>query len=358
MYNAHSVSARALVLLSSLAFLVLDVNSTDLSTRIDFDGDGKTDISVYRPGEVSPGILGKSYFYYRSSLTGEYHVFQWGLGLDIPAPADYDGDLLTDFGVFRWWQEEYPYNVSDHWIAGSQGDTMIVHYPAYGLLQNANYAGGLGAELAAWRAVDVDPEPYPNDCWIPGFFVYTGYQSIRKNVIDQCLDGTITIYPAVGDYNGDGRSELAAFFRHEGDFTAYFRVWNSLTPLYSWPDKIQYLDVDIPIPGDYDGDGKTNFAGAKIDAGSLLWRYWDSSSEAVREVKWGFIDDVPVPGDYDGDGKTDIAVFRPSNSVWYIRNSLDNSVSYYLYGLPSDMPLTRPSSFYQRPAGVPTLGQR
>ena len=29
--------------------------------------------------------------------------------------------------------------------------------------------------------------------------------------------------------------------------------------------------------------------------------------------------DLPVPGDYDGDGKTDLAVWRPTSGAWYIR---------------------------------------
>jgi hypothetical protein len=58
----------------------------------DYDGDGKTDVAIWRPS------------------TGEWHRIQsstgvdamtWGIAGDIPIPADYDGDGKSDAAVFR-----------------------------------------------------------------------------------------------------------------------------------------------------------------------------------------------------------------------------------------------------------------
>ena len=56
---------------------------------------------------------------------------------------------------------------------------------------------------------------------------------------------------------------------------------------------------------------------------------------------WGLVGDVPVLGDYDGDGKTDVVVYRPANGTWWILLSSTGFTSYnaYQWGQPGDVPV-------------------
>jgi hypothetical protein len=52
---------------------------------------------------------------------------------------------------------------------------------------------------------------------------------------------------------------------------------------------------------------------------------------------------VPVPGDYDGDRRTDLAVWRASTGTWYLLRSSSELTEFdqVQWGLPGDVPILK-----------------
>jgi hypothetical protein len=248
--------------------------------RADFNGNGTSDISVFRP---STGA-----WFARNQPT----VFL-GAGGDVPVPCDYNGDGSTDEAVFRpsvggWYVEG-----QNPVFFGLSGDIPVP----------GDYNGDGQCDRAVFR---------PS---VGGWYIH------GQNTAFFGLDGDI---PVPGDYNGDGRTDVSIFRPSVG---GWYRAGVTTT--------FMGLNGDVPVPGDYDGDETTDIAIYRPAVGA-----WYVNGQNGRSPQFlGLSGDIPQPGDYDGNGTADLAVYRPSSGAWYV-----GSQAAVFHGTTGDLPLPLPSA--------------
>jgi CubicO group peptidase (beta-lactamase class C family) len=252
--------------------------TTSQTTRFDFDGDGKADISVFSNGN----------WYIQGSRSG-FSGRNWGFATDILAPADFDGDGRTDIAVFRdgnW----YSINSSDEAMKstqfGSPGDLPVP----------SDYTGDGKADIAVFRP--------SNGTWY--------WLDSATNQFNGVQFGATGDKPIIGDFDGDGKADLAVTRSTNGTLAWYWM--ESSTNQFR---AVQWgFATDIATPADYDGDGKTDVSVFRPSNGT--W-YLLRTRDGFTGIQFGLGTDKPVPADYDGDSKADIAVFR--DGTWYIQRS-------------------------------------
>src|SRR5690606_11887801 len=127
--------------------------------------------------------------------------------------------------------------------------------------------------------------------------------------------------PVAADYDGDGIIDAAVWNAESRKWTvSSSRSGEMLTHDLS---KIAgRIDSQlVPVPADYDGDGKADIAVWHPASGEWIALMSGTGHTPVTASRLGGHGDVPVQADYDGDGKADFAVFRKAENAWLIRES-------------------------------------
>ncbi|MDQ3321376.1 MAG: S8 family serine peptidase [Acidobacteriota bacterium] len=123
--------------------------------------------------------------------------------------------------------------------------------------------------------------------------------------------------PIPGHYDADLKSDIAVWRNSNGTFYVLRSQDNTF-------QAAQFGTAgDNPVvTQDFDADGKADFAVTRKENGKLVW-YILGTTNGFRAVQFGNQSDRPLRGDFDGDGKADLAVYRPETGVWYVQKSRD-----------------------------------
>lgn len=273
----------------SITSIIVDPGAN--ANALDFDGDGKSDMTVVR---VSGGSA--TWYADRSSLG--FLAQGWGASGDTYVPQDYDGDGKCDFAVYR----------SGTWyvLKSSIGTLNVINFGAPG--DDPTVVDDYDGDGKA------DPAVVRNNGGLKIWYILGSTAGFSFKQWGLATDTSIP-----GDFDGDGKADVAV---KRGDQPspglATFYIDGSISGFqsFAWGN-----NADIVAPGDYDGDFKTDIGVAHESGGNLFWYVRLSSGGIIENVQWGVNTDFITQGDYDGDGKTDIAVWRPINGVFYIRGT-------------------------------------
>ena len=267
--------------------------------RFDFDGDRKTDTSIFRPTGGEWWLL--------DSRDGQNRAFQFGDTNDIPASADFTGDGKTDIALFR--------QATGEWYVLRSEDSAFYSFP-FGTGNDIPAPGDFDGDGVADAAV---------------FRPASGTWFILKSTggVDIVPFGVQGDMPVVEDYDNDGKDDVAIY-----------RPTNSQWWINRSSEGLLVAQFgstgDKTVPADYTGDGRADIAIYRPSTGS--WFVLQSEDFGFYAFPFGAASDLPAPGDFDGDGIADPAVFRPETGNWFVLGST-SGVSISRFGQNGDRPL-------------------
>ncbi|MGI5499271.1 FG-GAP repeat domain-containing protein [Lentzea sp. CA-135723] len=221
----------------------------------DFNGDGRDDVVTFTRGDRGDVYVALSNGNGFAGTSVKWHD-NFGFGTETPLVGDFNGDGKDDIATFT---------------QGNTGDVFVA----------LSTGSGFSGTSVKWHD------------WF----------SIGNEV------------PLAGDFNGDGKDDIATFTRGAtGDVYVALSTGSGFSGTsQKWHERFG-INGEIVDSGDFDGDGKDDIVTfTRGDAADVYVSFSDGTKFVQDSWKWhdsfAFGTEIPEVGDFNGDGRADIATF-------------------------------------------------
>lgn len=241
-----------------------------------------------------------------ASAPGGANIVGLGLPNAIPMVGDWNGDSLTEIGV---------YNI--------KGNNFILRYP-----DATTTIIGLGFPGAMPVAGDWNGDGKTEVGVYSGLGTWLLANASAPGGVDTIGLGLSNTIPIVGDWNGDGTTKVGVYNIAGNNFILRNTDGTATVIGLGWAGA-------IPVVGDWNGDGTTKVG---LYNGNGTWALWNPTTNSVDFVGFGWNNTIPIVGDWNGDGVTEIGIYNIDGNNFVLRNP-DGSATIIGIGFPGAKPV-------------------
>lgn len=257
----------------------IDQSNTLIPVPGDYDGDQITDIALINRTTGNWHIIKSSNK--QIDPKAQYIIWCKPTG-EIVIPSDFDGDLITDYSCLS------SVHILGGWHTHQSSDSMFVAFNAgFSAINTAVNVDLDGDNKADHVTYDSNKQKFS------GYLSSNNFDQSKYLQVNLGTNSSIVV-PA--DYDGDKKVDLAVWIPETGEWNIAYSANTLSTNILSDGNSGKMLGCGVPAP-----KGDTAIPKCSIET-----------------FKLGKTGDIPMPGDYNGDGKDDIAILHTDTFIFEI----------------------------------------